>query len=155
MLVWGYKDGPFTLRIYKMHGASMEKLREGDRLRISVDKDRNGKFSSLYHVLLGKLADAINRGPATASIDTLKKWVKLKKGWYDVVTLPRPTLTGETSAIEYHSTSFATMGESEFEQFAKDTCELIVSELAPWVQDAPEWNEIQKIIAQIAPEVTA
>ena len=147
--VWGTKDGPCTLRLYSKYAEAIEDLHQGDRLRIKVEKDRNGKFNSLYHVMLDRLARAINRGPATTSIDELKKWVKIRKGWYDVVPLPQATLDGQTHAIDYHSTSFASMGEEDFERFTRDTCELILAELAPWVGSAPEWEEVQKIIGQI------
>ena len=94
--VWGTKDGPCTLRLYSKYAEAIEDLHQGDRLRIKVEKDRNGKFNSLYHVMLDRLARAINRGPATTSIDELKKWVKIRKGWYDVVPLPQPTLAVRT-----------------------------------------------------------
>lgn len=148
--VWGEIVGPRDLRIYGMHAHALEGFRRGERLRISVDRDRNGKFSALYHVMLGKLASAINRGPATTNIDQLKKWVKLRKGYYDVVPLPRP-VEGQTSAIEYRSTAFSKMAEGEFHKFAQDTCELIRAELAPWVADAPEWPEINAILSSIEP----
>lgn len=150
--VWGTKDGPYTLRLYSKYGEAIEGLHQGDRLRIVVEKDRHGKFNSLYHVMLSLLAKAINRGPAQTSINELKKWVKLRKGYYDVVPLPQPLMDGTAHAIDYHSTSFAKMGEEEFEQFANDTCEMIMSELAPWVAGSPEWSEVRDIIAKIRPE---
>lgn len=150
--VWGRKTGPDTLRIYGHHAPQLEAFHEGDRLRIVVDKDRNGKFNSLFHVMLSKVADAINRGPARTSIDDLKRFVKLRKGLYDVVTLPRPTPTGETTSVAFKSTSFAKMGEEEFHRFALDACELIRAELAPWVADSPEWPEIATILNSILPE---
>ncbi len=150
--VWGHKSGPDTVRLYRKWGSALEKLHPNDRLRIKIDKDRNGKFNSLYHLMLDRLSKAINKGPANTDIDRLKRWVKIKTGRYDVVPLPAPTITGETSAIEYHSTSFAKMGEEEFHSFVSDTCELIRAELAPWVGESAEWQEVQEIIATIAPE---
>jgi hypothetical protein len=94
---------------------------------------------------------AINRGPATTSIDDLKSWVKLKKGWYDLVPLPHPR-DGMTHAIAYKSTAFASMGETEFHQFCMDACELIRADLAPWISEAPEWLEIEPIVNSILPE---
>lgn len=152
--MWGTRVGPDLFRVYRSYGETAETFHMGDRLRLTVDKDRNGKFNSLYHVMLDKLAKAINRGPATTSIDDLKKWVKLRRGLYDVVTLPRPTPTGETTAIEYTSTSFHSMGEDEFHQFAVTSCDLIRAELAPWVQDSPEWPEIKAILDSILPEAS-
>ena len=149
--IWGIRDG-YTLRPYKAYCGALEDIPEGVRLRISVDKDRNGKFSSLYHLMLGKVAKAVNRGPATTSIDSLKNWVKIKRGWYDLIELPAPTPTGETHAVQYQSTSFATMGEDEFHRFAVDTFDLIAAELAPWIKDAPEWGEVQGFIRNILPE---
>lgn len=149
--VWGTKNGPFSLRLYSKYAEAIEDIHQGDRLRIVVEKDRNGKFSSLYHVMLGLLAKAINRGPAKTSIDDLKKWVKLKKGYFKTVELPSPAPDGSTYAIEYLSTSFATMGEDEFEQFAQDTCELILADLAPWVEASPEWPEIRDLVRKINP----
>lgn len=148
--VWGQRDGITIVPYAKFHKAIAE-FPEGVRLRIKIDKDRNGKFSALFHVLLGLLVDAINRGPAQTDIDKLKQWVKLKKGHYDVVALPNPV--GEiTHAIDYHSTSFAKMGETEFHQFCADACELILAELAPWVANSPEWPEAQQIIHSILPD---
>lgn len=149
--IWGIRDG-YTLRPYKAYCEALEDIPEGVRLRISVDKDRNGKFSSLYHLMLGKVANAINRGPATTSIDNLKKWVKIKRGWYDLVELPAPTVTGERHAVQYKSTAFDAMGEDEFHLFAVDTFDLIAAELAPWIKDAPEWAEVQTFIRGILPE---
>lgn len=149
--IWGIRDG-YAIRPYKAYCETLEDIPEGVRLRITLDKDRNGKFSSLYHLMLGKVAKAVNRGPATTDIKSLKNWVKIKRGWYDLVELPEPTPTGETTAVEFQSTSFATMGEDEFHQFATDTFELIAAELAPWIKDAPEWAEIQTFIRSILPE---
>lgn len=147
--VWGQKEGPYTLRLYSKYGEALEDLHQGDRLRIVVEKDRNGKYNSLFHVLLDLLSKAINRGPAQTSIDGLKKWIKIKKGYYDVIPLPTPTLDGQTHAIDYKSTSFKTMGEEEFHAFTVEACELISAELAPWVAQSPEWEEAQRIIASI------
>lgn len=154
MRVWGTitKDG--LLEPYAMWRDELSALRPGDRLRITVDKDRNGKFSSLFHLMLGLIAKAINRGPANTDIEALKKWIKLKKGWFDVVPLPHPK-DGITHVIDYHSTSFAAMGEAEFHRFAIDACELIRTELAPWIGDAPEWREARAIVDSIAPPEAA
>ena len=147
--IWGQRDGIAIIPYARFHKA-MAEFPEGVRLRIKIDKDRNGKFSALFHVLLGLLVDAINRGPAQTDIDKLKQWVKLKKGHYDVVQLPNPV--GEiTHAIDFHSTSFAKMGDTEFHAFCVDACELILAELAPWVAGSPEWPDAQQIICSILP----
>lgn len=148
--LWGYRDG-YVIRPYRAYCGTLEQFREGDRVRIQIDKQRGGKFNSLYHVMLGKVADAVNRGPASTSIKQLKNWVKLKKGWYDVVELPEPLPTGETTSIEFRSTSFTDMGESEFNQFAIDTCDLIANDLAPWIKSSPEWGEIRQLLQKIMP----
>ncbi|MBN8292860.1 DUF1367 family protein [Rhodobacter sp. NTK016B] len=149
--IWGQRRGSVFVP-YQKFGAAFEEIPEGARLKVKIDRDRNGKFSALFHVALGLLVAAINRGPASTSIDALKQWVKLKKGWYDVVELPHPAPDGQTHAIAYRSTSFATMGEAEFHAFCTDACELIRAELAPWVSSAPEWAEVRAIIDSIAPE---
>lgn len=151
MKVWGEvtRDGMIAPYI-RWRGELVEEYRPGDRLVISVDKDRNGKFSSLFHLMLGLIVKAINRGPAQTTIDDMKRWVKLKRGWYAVVALPHPQ-DGITHAIMLKSTAFASMGEGEFQQFARETCELIRDELAPWISNAPEWGEALTIINQIAP----
>lgn len=150
--IWGIRDG-YGLRPYKAYARKLEDIPEGCRLRIVIDKDRHGKFNSLYHLMLSKVVDAVNRGPANTTIENLKNWVKIQKGWYDVVELPNPTPTGETTAVQYKSTSFDSMGEEEFHQFASDTFELIAQELAPWIVDSPEWPEVRQFIASVAPEV--
>lgn len=155
MIVWGERTPLGQIKIYERWREELvEAIPAGERLRISIDRDRNGKFSSLYHLMLGKVAKAINRGPAETDIDRLKQWVKLQRGWFDVVRLPNPR-DGLTHAIAYKSTSFAKMGEAEFHQFAVDTCNLIRDTLAPWIADAPEWREARAIIDQIAPEHAA
>ncbi len=148
--VWGTKVDARTLRLYDKHAANIEDFRIGERLRISVDRDRNGKFSALYHVMLGKLANAINRGPAQTDIDQLKEWVKYKRGWFDLV---ERTFEGKTrEVIKFRSTAFAKMPEGEFHKFAVDTCELIRDELAPYIGNSPEWWEIAIILDKIQGE---
>lgn len=150
-IVWGQKVSPVTLQLYARHADAIADLPMKERLRITVDRDRNGKFSALYHVMLGLLAKAINSGPASTDIDQLKKWVKLKRGWYDVIELPKP-VNGVSHVIEYRSTAFAKMGEGEFQRFAVETCDLIRSDLAPWIGSAPEYSEIMTLVESIAPE---
>lgn len=149
-VMWGTRAGPDTFRVYRAYAEKVDEFHPADRLRITVDLDRNGKFNSLFHVMLDKLAKAINRGPATTTPDALKKWVKIKKEWYDLVEVTTPR--GQTVAIDYHSTSFAAMGEDEFKRFALDACELIRAELAPWVSASPEWEDVRAIIASISGE---
>ena len=149
--IWGHRVGQ-SIAPYSKFQDTLGKIPEGMRLRIKLDRDRNGKFSALFHVMLGLLVDAINNGPATTDIDKLKRWVKLKKGHYDVVPLPKPAPDGTTHAIDYHSTAFNKMGEEEFHAFCADACELIRAELAPWVSGSPEWEEAEAIINSILPE---
>jgi hypothetical protein len=148
--IWGVRRGGGLVPYAKFHDEMLE-FPEGVRLRIAIDQDRNGRFSALFHVMLGLIAKAINRGPASTSIDALKQWVKLKKGWYDVVTLPTPAPDGTTTSVVFRSTSFASMGETEFHAFAQDACEMIRAELAPWVAGSPEWAEARDIINSILP----
>lgn len=153
--VWGeIMDGGRALKVYSRHAETLAQFHPGERLRITVDRDRNGKFNALVHVMISKLVAAINRGPAKTSTRDLKKWVKLKKGWYDVVPLPTP-VDGQSYAIDYRSTAFHEMAEGEFHQFAMDLCEMVRAELAPWVKDAPEWVEIIAIVGSILPEGAA
>lgn len=149
--VWGEKIDDRTLRIYVKHAGKLDAFSKTDRLRINVELDRHGKFNSLYHVMLSLVVTAVNRGPSNTDINALKRWVKLKNGWYDVIQLPTPTLDGQNIAVEYKSTSFAAMGEEEFHQFAVDTCKLIQEELAPWIKDSPEWQEIHQIVSSMQP----
>lgn len=152
MIVWGERTPLGQIKLYERWREELaEAVPAGERLRISIDRDRNGKFSSLYHLMLGKVVKAINQGPATTDINQIKKWVKLQRGWFDLVPLPAPK-DGLTHAIDYKSTAFAKMGESEFHRFAVDTCDLIREKLAPWIADAPEWAEARAIIDSIAPE---
>lgn len=146
--VWGEITEHGTLRPYAMWAGAVHQFRSGERLRITIDKDRNGKFNSLFHLCLDLIAKAVNRGPASTSVDELKRWVKLKKGWYDVVALPHPK-DGITHVIEYKPTAFAKMGEQEFHRFTIDACELIRDELAPWIAGSPEWKDAIAIINTI------
>ena len=147
--IWGQRHGS-TFVPYAKFMAALDDIPEGVRLKLVIDKDRNGKFNALFHLMLDKVARAINGGPAKTDIDTLKQWVKLKRGWFDLVLLPSP-VDGQTHAIAYRSTSFAKMGESEFRQFALQTCDLIRDELAPWIGNSPEWGEVREILNSIAP----
>lgn len=149
--IWGQRKG-YTIQPFRAHMEALEAVPEGARLRITIDEDRNGKFSSLFHAMLGKVAAAINRGPAKTSIADLKKWVKIKKGWYRVVDLPTPGPGGETVAIDYRSTAFEQMGQAEFARFATETCDLIASELAPWITQSPEWEQIEGLLKKVSPE---
>jgi hypothetical protein len=152
LTIWGQRKG-YTIQPFRAHMEALEAIPEGARLRIVIDEDRNSRFSSLFHAMLGKVAAAINKGPAKTSIEDLKRWVKLKKGWYRLVDLPTPGPNGETVAIDYRSTAFEKMGDGEFHQFAIDACDLIASELAPWITQAPEWSKINDMLRRINPEV--
>lgn len=153
--VWGEINSDGAFLPYAKFREEFAGLAGYGRVRVKVDKDRNGRFSALYHLMLGKVSKAVNSGPAQTDVDSLKRWVKLQTGRYDLVQLPKP-VQGQTHAIEYRSTSFAKMGEAEFHQFAMDTCKLIARELAPWISQSEEWPEIMAIIASIAPaEATA
>ena len=149
--IWGQRKG-YTIQPFRAHMETLESIPEGARLRVSIDEDRNGRFSSLFHAMLGKVAAAVNRGPAKTSIPDLKKWVKIKKGWYRVVDLPSLGPNGETVAIDYKSTAFDQMGDGEFHEFARDAVDLIASDLAPWITQAPEWNNIKDMLRRIDPE---
>lgn len=154
MIIWGERNG-FNLVPFQRFRPKLEAIPEGVRLRISIDQDRNGKFNALFHVMLELVVSAINSGPAKTDLETLKKWIKLKKGWFDLEPLPSPAIgpNGETvsAAIVYRSTSFSKMGEAEFEAFCRDACEMVRSDMAPWIAQAPEWPEIEAIIQQISP----
>lgn len=151
MTVWGELTALGAIKIYgRWREELAESFRPGERLRISVDRDRNGKFNSLAHLCLGLVAKAINRGPATTDIDQLKNWIKLQRGYFDVIDLPTPK-DGLTHVIQYHSTSYASMSEGEFHAFMADACDLIREKLAPWIAGAPEWAEARGIIDSIAP----
>lgn len=150
--MWGQRVGDRFVP-YQRFRDDFAKFHEGERLRVKIDRDRNGKFSALFHVMLGLIATAVNRGPAQTDIAGLKRWVKIKKGYYDVVPLPRPAIDGTTHAIQFKSTAFSSMGEEEFHAFCVDACELIRAELAPWVEGSEEWAEALAIINTIsAPE---
>lgn len=150
--VWGERIGPRDFRVYARFEDAIDRFRPGDRLRIRIDRDRNGKFNAFYHLMLSKICAAANRGPVHLDIDGLKKWVKLKRGWFEVVPLPpnMAKLAGQETAIEYISTSFAAMpDESEFHRFAADTRDLIRDELAPYIAGSPEWEEISAMLDSI------
>lgn len=151
--IWGHRYG-YTIVPYQKFMEDIEAFPEGVRLRIKIDTDRNGKFSALYHLMLGKVVKAINAGPAKTDIKTLKEFIKLKRGWFEVVDLPAPLSDGTKHAIHYHSTAFAAMPEREFHQFCVDSCDMIRHEMAPWINQSAEWPEIQSIINSIAPEET-
>lgn len=148
---WGEITRDGAIRPYARWQSVLEDIKPGVRLRVTVDTDRNGKFNSLFHLCLRLIAKAVNRGPAATDIDQLKEWIKLKKGWFDVVDLPNP-VDGVAHVIRFKSTSFAAMGEKEFHAFAVDACELIRAELAPWIVNSPEWRDVRAIIDQIHPE---
>jgi hypothetical protein len=154
MRVWGEIDSQRTLRVYARFVEALSEFPRGERLRITIDRDRNGKYSAMYHLMLDLLAKAINRGPAATSLDDLKKWIKLKRGWFEVVPLPAPH-EGVTHAIQFKSTAFDAMGEDEFQRFATESAELIAAEIAPWIKGAPEYADVMALIKQINPEVGA
>lgn len=155
MKAWGEILPDGSIRPYARWREKLrERFRPGDRLQVSVDKDRNGKFNALAHLMFGMVVKAINAGPGETDIDRLKRWVKLQTGRYDLVKLPQPK-DGQTHAIDYHSTAFAKMGEDEFHAFMVDACELIRDRMAPWIADSPEWTEIQIILGSILREDAA
>lgn len=151
-VIWGYLGNDGALHPYQRWADRLGNVRSGDRLRIVVEKDRNGKFNSLYHLMLSKCVDAINAGPIPTETDIpkLKRWVKKETGRYDVIRKP-----GEEPFIDYHSTDYASMGDDEFIIFARDTCDLIRERLAPWISQSPQWPEIENMLCSIQPAEAA
>lgn len=151
-VTWGHKTGQGALRLYSRFWGELDAFSSDERLRITIDRDRNGKFNALFHVMLSLLVEAINKGQHHTTIDKLKQWIKIKNGYYDIVKLPSTTKEGLEYAVALKSTRFAAMGDEEFHRFCMDACQLIRDELASYISDAPEWREAMKIINTIRPE---
>lgn len=94
--IWGTRRGVMIVP-YQKFMETLEEFPEGVRLRIKVDADRNGKFSALYHLMLGKVVKAINAGPAKTDIKTIKEFIKLKRGWFEVVELRHHCRTAQNT----------------------------------------------------------
>ena len=150
MIFYGEHKGDGQLVLYARHAALMSKRRRGVRLRIEVKEDRNGKFNSLYHLMLGKVCEGLEAGGVHADIDDLKTLLKERHGLFTME--PHPRREG-VMVMRYKSTSFATMDEEEFQRFVAKSCRYLAEASPDWLKDSPQWSEIHDILADITPGV--
>lgn len=130
---------------------------DAHEITIDVMEQRNLKFHRMFFAFGNLVCNAVNRGPFTMTTIELVKWLKIRMGYVDVVELP-PVLAkiaDQSYAIEYQSISFAKMDQPAFYAFASEAARLICDQLAPYIMNAPEWPEINGLIATFAPDQAA
>ncbi len=120
----------------------------GEKVRVEVSRPRNSRHHRMFFALLQLSVTALNRGPAGTTVDALLDWLKGKLGYYEIVELP-PNLaqtTGQSHAVRFKSIRFAAMDQTAFANFADEAMRLIRDEIAPWIDESPEWPEIEDIL---------
>lgn len=124
-------------------------LPSGERLKVEIKQSRNDKHHRMFFALLGLCVKALNNGPAPTTTDLLLKWIKVKLGYVKVVELPANIVqaTDQSHAIEYQSISYDAMDQDAFSAFADEAMRLVRDQIAPWIVDSREWEEVQTILA--------
>ena len=94
-------------------------------LTVKITRNRSWKQNRLYHALVQKVAE---NHPHYRSSKPLEMWLKLRMGYVDDVLLH----DGQVMPI-LSSTSFASMGQDEFQKFFNEALTILVEEVLPGV----------------------
>lgn len=94
-------------------------------LTVKITRNRSWRQNRLYHALVQKVAE---NHPHYRSSKPLEMWLKLRMGYVDDVLLH----DGQVMPI-LSSTSFASMGQDEFQKFFNEALTILVEEVLPGV----------------------
>lgn len=94
-------------------------------LTVKITRNRSWRQNRLYHALVQKVAE---NHPHYRSSKPLEMWLKIRMGYVDDVLLH----DGQVMPI-LSSTSFASMGQDEFQKFFNEALTILVEEVLPGV----------------------
>lgn len=131
------------------------KITDGSTCMVNWLLSRNKKHHGLAWVFAGLVADAINDGPGAIhepwDDERVMDHVKMATGHVEIMRLPANLAKqyGTPIAIRPGSISFAKMGQDRFSTFFDAMLLYVQTELCTYLQDAPQWDEIDKIIRRV------
>lgn len=147
---WCKREGEYRLAVDSRSSAlELARLPKGKLIRVEAKVPRHGKHHRLICKAFSLVAEALNEGPTNQQWDVegVMEYVKLATGHIEIFKLPKKAARkyGTETGVRPKSIAFDKMDQSAFETFAYQALTLIRDELAPWLEDAPQWIEIQDI----------
>lgn len=112
-------------------------------LTVKITRNRSWKQNRLYHALVQKVAE---NHPHYRSAKPLEMWLKLRMGYVDDILLH----DGQVMPI-LSSTSFASMGQDEFQKFFNNALTILVEEVLPGVDKDALIKEVEAMTGLEAP----
>lgn len=120
----------------------IEKISRGRQLRVAVTYDRSSPHNRWFHKLLGVVADGIDMHPAV-----LKLELKHACGLVDGVWLS--PVFGKH--INFKSTAFNAMDESEFTAFRVRAVEVLFRDYLPGVNRRDVYKQVEELTGEACP----
>jgi Protein of unknown function (DUF1367) len=117
----------------------LNRMKEGDRVLLTIHRARNPEHNALAHVVFQKIAESIGQ-PS----DVVKLWIKWELGYVDLVCLP----SGRHLPVP-RSISFAQMGQDEFQKFWDEAWVVIGEKILPQLPQKI-FEEIRAIVGRKA-----
>lgn len=153
-----------STKTFRAHGRKsfdlLAKIKDGQACLVDWKLSRNGAHHSLAWVFVGLVADAINDGPGVLHDvwdgERVMEHIKLATGVSEIYELPKRLAkkAGCPIAVQSGSISFATMDQAKFSEFFDAMLAYVQTELAPQIEQSPQWPEIEKIIHRVGQRPT-
>lgn len=120
----------------------LDKVRAGRPLHVAVSYDRSSRHNRWFHKLLAVVADGIGEHPAV-----LKLELKYSAGLVNAVFMSK--LFGRH--IDFKSTAFDKMDESEFTAFRVLAVEIIFRDILPGVRRQDVYRQVEDLTGEACP----
>jgi len=113
----------------------VSKLKEGERVMVSVQRARYPEHHRLVFAVLSRLAKATGR-----TTETILLHLKAETGYVDLVQLPDGRILGNPQSI-----AFENMGQDEFQAWWKEAEQIIKEQYLPALPNV-QYEEIRDIL---------
>ena len=133
-----------------------EKFAAGRMLNANITTPRSLKHNGWAFQMFTLIAEALNAAPGARDWDqnSVRRRLQIMTGNADMVRLPPATARVygldpdvPTVAFEPRSMAFDSMDQAEFGRFCNLAIAYLLGEFGDLIMDAPEWSEVQAILA--------
>lgn len=144
------REGQRLAPASRIDAEMIEELPAGADIAARLWRPRSLQQHRLAFALFGLLAEALNEGPGHEfwTQDSVRRRLLIATGHADVLPLPDRLAKqwGSRLAVVPRSMAFGAMDADEFRRFLDAAMDYVRTTLAPWIEDAPQWEEIRKIV---------
>lgn len=151
MTLFVQSDGRVLRPCKPSDALAIEALPKNTPLRIAPNQPRNLKQHRLFWAFATLVSAALNKGPeGTWTPEKVVTHIKMATGHTEILRLGRADAkrVGAEYAAVPKSISFAKMDGVAFSALMEAGFAHIRDNIAPWIEDSPDWPEIRSILAQ-------